>query len=114
IETRQEFRRVLIRSKRDIYMSEVKEVLTGIDEALKEDTSYGEDVNATYQFDIKDEEPGLYQLVLKDDASYTAEGETEEADCTLELASDDFVELANGNLNGTQAFMSGKLKIKGN
>src|SRR5690625_7691101 len=94
-------------------MSEVKEVLTDIDKALKEDPSYGEDVNATYQFDIKDEEPGLYQLVLKDDASYTAEGETEEADCTLELDSDDFVEIANGNLNGKQVFISGKLKIKG-
>src|SRR5699024_3705863 len=82
--------------------------------ALKEDPSYGGDVNATYQFDIKDEEPGLYQLVVKDDASYTSEGETEEADCTLEIATDDFVELANGNLNRTLAFMSSKLKIKGN
>src|SRR5699024_1753274 len=95
-------------------MSEVKEVLTGIDEALKEDPSYGADVNATYQFDIKDEEPGLYPLVFKDDASDTAERETAEADCTVELASDYFIELANGNLNGTQAFMSGKLTIKGN
>lgn len=95
-------------------MSKVKQVLADIDVALKEDPSYGEDVNAIYQFDIKDEEPGIYQLGLKGENSYTAEGEKEEPDCTLELAADDFVELANGKLNGTQAFMSGKLKIKGN
>lgn len=95
-------------------MSEVKQVLTDIDAALKEDPSYGEDVNAIYQFDITDEEPGIYQLILKDDKSYTTEGEEEEPDCTLQLAADDFTQLANGELNGTQAFMSGKLKIKGN
>src|SRR5699024_8995410 len=95
-------------------MSEVKEVLTSIDEVLKEDLSYGEDVNAIYKFDIKDKEQDQYQLVLKYDAYYMAEVETEEAEYTLKLASDDFVELAKGKLNGKQAFKSGKLKIKGN
>lgn len=95
-------------------MSAVKEVFSEIDGVLKEDTSYVEDVNAIYQFDIKDEDPGVYQLVLKGEDSYTAEGEKETPDCTLQLAGDDFVKLANGELNGTQAFMTGKLKIKGN
>lgn len=95
-------------------MSEVKKVLTEIDEALERDPSYGEGVNAVYQFDIKDEEPGIYQLVLHDDEKFTAEGEEKTADCTLIMASDDFVKLSSGDLNGTQAFMSGKLKIKGN
>ncbi len=95
-------------------MSEVKTLLAEIDQALQEDASQGDDVNAIYQFDIKDEEPGIYQLVLKDDEKYTSEGEKREADCTLEMASGDFVKLASGDLNGTQAFMTGKLKIKGN
>lgn len=95
-------------------MSEVKAVFQEIDETLKEDTSYVEDTNTIYQFNIKDEDPGVYQLILKGEDSYTAEGEEETPDCTLELAGGDFVKLANGELNGTQAFMSGKLKIKGN
>lgn len=95
-------------------MSAVKQVFSEIDEVLKEDTSYVEDVNAIYQFDIKDEDPGVYQLILKGEDSYTFEGEKEKPDCTLQLAGDDFAKLANGELNGTQAFMSGKLKIKGN
>ncbi|HLR42691.1 MAG TPA: SCP2 sterol-binding domain-containing protein [Pseudogracilibacillus sp.] len=95
-------------------MSAVKQVFAEIDEVLKEDTSYVDDVNAIYQFNINDEEPGVYQLILKGADSYTIEGEEETSDCTLQLAGDDFVKLANGELNGTQAFMSGKLKIKGN
>jgi len=95
-------------------MSEVKQVFMQIDEALKEDISPIEGVNAVYQFDIKDEDPGIYQLILKGEDSYTAEGGKEEPDCTLQLAGGDFGKLASGELNGTQAFMSGKLKIKGN
>lgn len=97
-------------------MSEVKQVLLEIDEGLKikENLSFINDVNAIYQFDIKDEDPGVYQLVLKGENSYTVEGEKEKADCTLQLAGNDFAKLASGELNGTQAFMSGKLKIKGN
>lgn len=33
--------------------------------------------------------------------------------CTMTLDSDDFVKLFMGQLNPTQAFMGGKLKIKG-
>lgn len=95
-------------------MSEVKQVFSEIDVALKENPSYIEDVNAIYQFDINDEEPGVYQLILKGEDSYTTEEKKEDPDCTLQLASGDFTKLASGELNGTQAFMSGKLKVQGN
>jgi len=36
------------------------------------------------------------------------------ADVTITFSDDVFVELAGGNLNGQKAFMTGKLKIKGN
>jgi putative sterol carrier protein len=36
-----------------------------------------------------------------------------DADCTLQIAIADFVEMAQGRLNGTTAFMTGRLKIKG-
>lgn len=35
------------------------------------------------------------------------------ANCTMTLSSDDFVKMFAGKLNPTSAFMSGKLKIKG-
>merc|ERR1712118_190412 len=38
----------------------------------------------------------------------------DKADVTITLAEADFVAMAEGKLDGMQAFMSGKLKIKGN
>ena len=38
----------------------------------------------------------------------------ERADMTLTIADKDLVDMANGDLNGQSAFMSGKLKLKGN
>lgn len=36
------------------------------------------------------------------------------SDILFEMNDDDFVKLAKGELNGQKAFLSGKLKIKGN
>ena len=36
------------------------------------------------------------------------------ADCIINLGDDTFADLADGKLNGQKAFMSGKLKVKGN
>ena len=41
-------------------------------------------------------------------------GKAAKADVTLTLSDADFVAMAAGKLNGMQAFMSGKMKIKGN
>jgi putative sterol carrier protein len=36
-----------------------------------------------------------------------------EADCTLKISLDDFIAMTQGELDGTSAFMSGRLKIEG-
>ena len=35
------------------------------------------------------------------------------ANCTIEMKDGDFVDIVTGKLNGQMAFMTGKLKIKG-
>lgn len=95
-------------------MSQVKNILEEIDHALQDKPDYAEGVNAVFQFDLSGDESGIYQVGLSESTNFIAEGEEEEADCVLQMSSDDFVKMANGNLNGTQAFMTGKLKIKGN
>lgn len=36
-----------------------------------------------------------------------------EADCTMKISMDDFIAMTKGDLDGTTAFMMGKLKIEG-
>lgn len=95
-------------------MSEVKSILEEIEVAMNDKPDYAEGVNAVFQFDLSGDEEGTYQVGLSEDDNFIAEGEQEKADCVLQMSSDDFVKMANGKLNGTQAFMTGKLKIKGN
>lgn len=51
----------------------------------------------------------MFSTGSSDSGSYPGGG----ASCTMTLDSDDFVALFKGQLNPTQAFMAGKLKIKG-
>ncbi len=39
--------------------------------------------------------------------------EDKDADCTISVAKEDFISLAEGNLDPMMAFMSGKLKVAG-
>jgi putative sterol carrier protein len=95
-------------------MEDVKKIFNEIDAALKEDPSSTKGVRAVYQFNFHNDDSHTFQLVLKGEESYAAEGEQQTPDCTLVMMKDDFLAMAKGELNGTKAFMSGRLKIKGN
>jgi putative sterol carrier protein len=53
------------------------------------------------------------QVIVKDGTCNTTRGAGEPASVTLSLTMPDFLRLISGKLNGVQAFMSGKLKLKG-
>ena len=69
--------------------------------------------DATYAFDLSGEDGGPYHIVLKDGGGDAGPGAPENPNITISMKSEDFVDLATGKLDGTAAFMSGKLKIKG-
>lgn len=96
-------------------MAGVKDVLQEIEKAMEDTPAYVKGVKAVFQFNLSGEEEGIYQLVIRDEGELAIyEGEQEKADCTLLMGSQDFVKMARGKLNGTQAFMTGRLKVKGN
>ncbi|WP_026909317.1 SCP2 sterol-binding domain-containing protein [Paucisalibacillus globulus] len=95
-------------------MEEVKKLFSEIDTALKEDPGSAKGIEAVYQFKFHKDESHTFQLILNGDNSFAAEGKHENPDCTLVMVKEDFLAMANGELNGTKAFMSGRLKIKGN
>lgn len=95
-------------------MANLTEIFRDIDGALSENSSRLDDLEAVYQFELSGNESGVYQIVLRGEKSYAAEGQDEKADCILKLDSEDFKKMVEGELNGTQAFMSGRLKVQGN
>ena len=94
-------------------MPTIDEVFKMIDAALKEDPSRSQGLDAVYQFNLSGDEEGTYQVVLRPDGSYAGAGELETSNCTLSMESEDFKKLVQGEMNGTQAFLSGKLRIDG-
>jgi putative sterol carrier protein len=55
----------------------------------------------------------IYQLDVAGGACTVSKGAAKEASVALTLAAPDFLRLITGKLNGVNAFMSGKLKLKG-
>ncbi|MCF8563813.1 SCP2 sterol-binding domain-containing protein [Alicyclobacillus tolerans] len=94
-------------------MPTTKEIFEMINAALSQDPSKAGGMQAVYQFNVTGEDAGTYQIILTPDSAKAVEGEQESSNCTLEINSDDFKEMMAGNLNGTAAFMSGKLKVTG-
>lgn len=70
---------------------------------------------AVYQFELSGEDGGTWFLDLKSKGGKVGHGEpSNRADVVMSMSTDDFVKMFSGRLKPTMAFMSGKLKIKGN
>jgi putative sterol carrier protein len=67
-------------------------------------------MTASYKFDI--DGSGSW-LVDVDDGKVTVTEDGGDADCTISTSSETFLKIANGEQNPTAAYMSGKLKVKG-
>ncbi|EDO42526.1 predicted protein [Nematostella vectensis] len=72
-------------------------------------------VNGSFEFHLTGAEPGVWYLDLKNDSGGAGQGAFPGGDpqCNMTLDAEDFVKMFKGQLNPTQAFMAGKLKIKG-
>lgn len=70
-------------------------------------------LKASFQFELSGEGGGTFHAVFDNGTHNIGEGPTEHPGCTVVMAAPDFLALATGKLNPTAAFMSGKLKIKG-
>jgi putative sterol carrier protein len=69
-----------------------------------------EGMNNTYVFDI--EGAGTWTVKVADGAVTVTDG-AEDADCTFTATEETFEKIASGEQNATTAYMTGKLKIKG-
>ena len=67
-------------------------------------------VTNTYLFDIEGQQ---WTVAVDDGAVKVTEGDAGGADCTISASDETFQKIANGEQNATSAYMTGKLKIKG-
>lgn len=70
-------------------------------------------LKASYQFDLTGEGGGTYHASFENGSYDIGEGAVASPGCSVTMAAGDFLSMVSGKLNPTAAFMSGKLKIKG-
>ena len=74
------------------------------------DRSKAAGLTASYRFEI--EGAGTWHVDV-DDGKVTVTENGDDADCTISTSAETFTKIANGEQNPTAAYMSGKLKVKG-
>lgn len=89
----------------------VREIWEKIEPVLVANPEPYEHLTTVYELHLDEE---VYQLQFQKGQITFVESPEQEADCTLTLSREDFLKFLQGNLNSTMAFMTGKLKIKGN
>ncbi|HEY3314352.1 MAG TPA: SCP2 sterol-binding domain-containing protein [Bacillota bacterium] len=94
-------------------MVTTKEVFAEIGVKMAQNSGRLAGLNAIYQFVLSGEDGGTWQVKIADSKGVISEGTPDKANCTVTMSVADFKDMAAGKLNGTAAFMSGRLRIAG-
>ena len=92
-------------------MPTVKETFDQMPTKFRADKAAG--VNATIQYEITGDQGGTWHAVIKDGTCTVNSGAGASPNLTLTMSSQDWLDMIAGKLSGQMAFMSGKLKLKG-
>ena len=92
-------------------MPTVKETFDNMPSKFRADKAAG--ISATIQYEITGDQGGTWHAVIKDGACTVAAGAAANSNLTLTMSAQDWLDMTGGKLNPQMAFMSGKLKLKG-
>jgi len=76
------------------------------------DPDLAKDIDAVFLFKISGDEGGTWTVNCRDEPGVTV-GEVGEADCVLELTSEDWQAISDNPSSAMQLYFQGKLKVSG-
>lgn len=91
--------------------SSVKDVFDKMPSAF--DPNQAKNLNKVFQFEITGNQKADYYVVIKDGSCEVKEGVHESPDVTLTMSDETWLGMVNKEISGIKAFMTGKLKVKG-
>lgn len=92
-------------------MPTVKETFDLMPSRFKSDKAQG--LNAVIQYEITGEGGGTWCATIKNGACTVTAGAAASPTLALIMSGQDWLDMLSGKLSGQMAFMSGKLKLKG-
>ena len=72
-----------------------------------------EGLNKTLQWNITGDDPGVWAFQMANGVGTLIPGGVEKPDATFTTSSKVWIDIAEGRLDSTKAFMTGKLKVSG-
>ena len=92
-------------------MPTVNETFDAMATRFRADKSTG--TNAVIQYDVSGDGGGTWHAVIKDGTCMVKPGAATNPTLTLQISSQDWLDMLSGKQSGQMLFMSGKLKVKG-
>lgn len=91
-------------------MAEIQEIISGLKDRFNADAAVG--LNIIFQFNITDGDP--FHIAVNDGQCEIQEGTSDNPSVSLISDANTFAGIMTGEINGMQAFMTGKLRTEGN
>lgn len=92
-----------------------QEIFEGkIAEKLNENVEKVRSIGCIYEFELLGEKPEQWTIDLTRENNFVSAGSTGQAHCTVSISLDVLNELIEKKLSPQMAFLTGKLKVKGN
>ncbi len=89
----------------------INEVMNAMPTAFKPEAAAG--LDCVIQFNFSGDEPGEWNVTIKDGACSVAQGQAASPTATIDAPSEVWLKIARKELDGAAAFMSGQFKATG-